>query len=59
MHQTVFAIILASSLTPALQTQDLQGKLSCDAYRIPEPQSLPNEKHFRTNTRFLSAPRDR
>jgi hypothetical protein len=44
MRQIVFAIILASSFAPALQAQDLQGKLSCHAYGIPEPQNQPYTK---------------
>ena len=44
MRLIVFAIILASSFAPALQAQDLKGKLSCHAYGIPEPQNQPYTK---------------
>lgn len=44
MRVIVFAIILASSLAPALHGQDLPGKLSCHAYSIPKPQNQPYTK---------------
>jgi hypothetical protein len=39
MRPIVFAIILASSFAPALQPQDLRGKVSCHAHGVPKPQN--------------------
>jgi hypothetical protein len=40
----LFAIIVASSLAPALRAQDMLGKISCHATGLPKPQNRPYTK---------------